>query len=276
MRRNTSPPVIVSTSGATPSHMPLTRFAPIASRVSTSRCTTSICRPLDGSGCTNSSMSRAPPPRATMFGWKLFARLTDLLPAVAEPPLRALHVRQVHDLDLADQDRIRRLGAEAAARADQLARPSRAPRRPTAPRRPSARHMLVVDEQVQAETERQAHHADDVLDHLVGGVEIERVLAGRERAEVGAVDQAALVDGANALLDAELVEIRNARPIAPLTAPRRSVGQLVRLSGRARPDRDSITRNPRSRHRRLRTPRAPRNRAHTPRPRSPPPAPLTL
>ena len=76
MRRNTSPPVIDSTSGATPSHMPLTRFAPIASRVSTSRWTTSICLSLDGNGWTNSSMSRAPPPRATMFGCRLLARLT--------------------------------------------------------------------------------------------------------------------------------------------------------------------------------------------------------
>ena len=106
MRRNTSPPVIDSTSGATPSHMPLTRFAPIASRVSTSRCTTSICFALDGSGCTNSSMSRAPPPRATMFGMQAVGELMISCLRSRSACFAFSMSRQVHDLDLADQDRI--------------------------------------------------------------------------------------------------------------------------------------------------------------------------
>ena len=41
--QNTLPWVSVSTSEATPSHMVLTKLAPIASRVSTNRCMTTIC-----------------------------------------------------------------------------------------------------------------------------------------------------------------------------------------------------------------------------------------
>ena len=74
MRRNTLPPVTASTRPATPSHMPFTRFAPMASWVSTNRCSTTISRPSSGAVCWNTSMSRAPPPRATMFGCSLLAR----------------------------------------------------------------------------------------------------------------------------------------------------------------------------------------------------------
>ena len=44
--------------------------------------------------------------------------------------------------------------------------------------------FALVDDEVHAETERQPHDADDVLDHLVGGGEIERVAARRQRPEV--------------------------------------------------------------------------------------------
>ncbi len=199
----------------------------------------------------------------------------DLAAAIAEPPLRSLHVGEVHDLDLADQDRVRRLGAETAVRADQLAR--RAERRDDRRLLDDHRHdvLLVVDHQVHAETERQAHHADHVLDHLVGGVELERVLARRERAEVGAVDQSALVHGANALLDAQFVEIGNPQPIAhahrsPTLASANSFTVRPRS---AKPS--SITRNPFSRTDALKASSAPASSAHA-RPRSPPPAPLTL
>ena len=56
-------------------------------------------------------------------------------------------------------------------------------------------------------------HADDVLDHLVGGLEVERVLAGGERAEVRCVQQPPVVDGADPLFDAELVELGNPQAI---------------------------------------------------------------
>ena len=74
MRRKTLPPVSDSTRGAMPSHIPLTRFAPIASRVSTSRCSTVISRPSSGAWWRNTSRSRAPPPRATIRRWRLLAR----------------------------------------------------------------------------------------------------------------------------------------------------------------------------------------------------------
>ena len=62
--------------------MPFTMFAPMASRVSTSRCSTSMSRsaapaaPPSGARWWNTSTSRAPPPRATIFGCRLLARLT--------------------------------------------------------------------------------------------------------------------------------------------------------------------------------------------------------
>jgi hypothetical protein len=69
--------------------------------------------------------------------------------------------------------------------------------------------LLLVDDEVHAEPERHAHDADDVLDHLVGGIQIERVLARRERAEVGRADEAALVNCADAFFHAQLVELGN-------------------------------------------------------------------
>ncbi len=54
--------------------MPFTRFAPIASRVSTSRLTTSISPSAEVRGKLFTSRPTAPPPRATMRGWKLLAR----------------------------------------------------------------------------------------------------------------------------------------------------------------------------------------------------------
>ncbi len=74
MRISTRPSVMFSTSVATPSHMVFTRLAPIASRVSTSRCTTSMSRPPSGAGCTYTSTSTAPPPRATILGCSELAR----------------------------------------------------------------------------------------------------------------------------------------------------------------------------------------------------------
>ena len=187
-------------------------------------------------------MSRAPPPRATMFGWKLLREVDDLLLAVAQRVLRLLDVRQVHDLDLADQDRIRRFGLEAAAVAHELAR--RAERRDDRRLLDDHRHdvLLVVDDEVQAEPERQAHDADDVLDHLVGGVEIERVLAGGERAEIRRVDEPALVHEPDALFDAQLVELGNSHAVAAHAAP---CARAVPQPSRARPSEKSITRKPR-------------------------------
>ena len=112
-------------------------------------------------------------------------------------------------------------------------------------------YCLSLTSEVHAETERQAHHADHVLDHLVRGVELERVLARRERAEIGVVDQAALVHGANALLDAELVEIGNPQSVAhshrsPTLASANSFTVRPRS---AKPS--SITRNPSLAYRRF-------------------------
>ena len=74
MRRNTRPPLISSTSVATVSHIVLTRFAPMASRLSTIRCTTSSSPCSAVAPRRNTSISFAPPPRATIFGCCLLAR----------------------------------------------------------------------------------------------------------------------------------------------------------------------------------------------------------
>ena len=93
MRRNTSPPVIASTSGATPSHMPLTRFAPIASRVSTSRCTTSIGLPLERQRVHEQlDVARAAAARDHVRV-KAVREVEDLLLAIAQRVLRAAPCR---------------------------------------------------------------------------------------------------------------------------------------------------------------------------------------
>ncbi len=73
--------------------------------------------------------------------------------------------------------------------------------------------MAPVDEEVHSEPERHAHHADDVLDHTVGGGKIQRMPAGRQGAEIAVVQYPAIMHGAHALVDAELVKLGNPQPI---------------------------------------------------------------
>ena len=75
MRSRTVPPVISSTSGATASAMVLTVLAPMASRTSTIRCSTSI-GPRGVSANTCASMSWQPPPRPISTWSRLLASLT--------------------------------------------------------------------------------------------------------------------------------------------------------------------------------------------------------
>src|SRR5882757_7235388 len=53
-----------------------------------------------------------------------------------------------------------------------------------------------------------------MIDHLVGGVEIERVAPARQRPEIGRVDEAALVNRTHALFDTQLVELWNSGFVA--------------------------------------------------------------
>ena len=147
----------------------------------------------------------------------------DLLLALAQRAFRFLHVGQIHDLNLADQNRVRRFGLETAASADQLA--CRAHGCDDRRLFDDHRHdvLLIVDDQVHAEPERHAHDADDVLDHLVGGVEIERMLARGEGAEIRSIDEPALVHGPHALFDAQLVELGYAPSVATHALPPRAV-----------------------------------------------------
>jgi hypothetical protein len=141
-------------------------------------------------------------------------KIDDVLLPTRKRLLRLLHIGQIHDLDLADQDRVRRFCLEPAAASNQLA--GRAERRHDGRLLDDHRNdvLPVVDDEVHAEPERHAHDADDVLDHLVGGIEIEGVLPRRERAKIRRIDETAIVDRANAFLDGELVELGNAPKVA--------------------------------------------------------------
>ena len=74
--RQTVPPHIPSRCGARPSHIVLTALAPIASRVSTKTCNTTVQRP-SGNSYLKYSMSFAPPPRACSLGCNSFASLSS-------------------------------------------------------------------------------------------------------------------------------------------------------------------------------------------------------
>ncbi len=112
---------------------------------------------------------------------------------------RQIHVRDLDDLDLADEDWRRGGGLIAATAARQLGR--------GAQRRDDRRflhhqwHHVVaaVDEKIQPQPDRQAEYADDVLDHLVGAVDVQGGLAAGQFRQVGVREQAALVHGAHPL-----------------------------------------------------------------------------
>ena len=65
------------------------------------------------------------------------------------------------------------------------------------------RHDVVaaVDQKIQCQPERQAQHADDVFDHLVGGLETQRVVAGREQRDVVVGQQTAFAQRFDALAE---------------------------------------------------------------------------
>ena len=173
MRRKTWPPVMLSMNDATPSHMVLTRLAPMASRVSTSRWTTSISTVSAVAGWRMTSRSTAPPPRATILGWRLLARLMHFFLAPLEDLSRLGRVGDIHQLDLADEDRIAARGGEPAG--DPCGLGGEAEGRHDGGFLHRQRHdvVLAVDQEVEPETDGQAHHADDVLDHGVGVVDVE-------------------------------------------------------------------------------------------------------
>ena len=114
MRRQTTPPVISSTIGASPSTSELMALAPIASPVSTMRCTTTMVSPR-GVRTSRTSTSRGPAPRRTSPGVSSSAARQEPRTRGAEPLDRAPRIRHVDQLDLADHGAGIGLGGEAAA-----------------------------------------------------------------------------------------------------------------------------------------------------------------
>ena len=116
MRRHDAPPAISSTIGASPSTSELTAFAPIASPVSTSTCTTTIVSPR-GVRTSRTSMSRGPAPRRQSPGVSSSARARMRRARRADALDRGAGIRHVDELDLPDHGARIGLGDEAAARA---------------------------------------------------------------------------------------------------------------------------------------------------------------
>ena len=164
--------------------------------------------------------------------------IDQFIPPVEQRLLRAFDVGDIDHLDLADEDRRRRLGVKPAGK----------PRCPRGAGKPGDDGRLLhgeryddvaaVDQEIQPDSERQAQDADHVLDHLVGRVTLQRVRAALKRQEVFLGERRALAQGVNARADAQLEEVGNPRPrfergdvtvhVVPLTVcvrvPRRSVG----------------------------------------------------
>ena len=91
----------------------------MASRLSTTRCTTSSSPLAAVAPRRNTSRSLAPPPRATMFGCCAVGEVEDLLLAIEQGLPRGLGIRQVHNLHLADEHRVVCGALEAAGASHQ-------------------------------------------------------------------------------------------------------------------------------------------------------------
>ena len=139
MRRPARPPAIARDASASASHSVLTRFAPIASRQSTWRCTTST--PPSGPDARERRGRRARPGRRRARRAAARARRASASSCSARGAERGgagVDVVDVGELDLADHHGRGDHGREARAGAPS-ARRSTPRRRPTAPRPPSGR-----------------------------------------------------------------------------------------------------------------------------------------
>jgi hypothetical protein len=119
--------------------------------------------------------------RATTTGHHLrmqtVGEIEQLVLTLQQRRLGVRQMRHVDDLHLTDQNRLRALHLEAARAAHDLG--GRRQRGHDRRLLDHQRHDIVasVDEEVKTQADRQTHHADDVLDHLVGFVDLQGVLA---------------------------------------------------------------------------------------------------
>ena len=147
------------------------------------------------------------------FRVQRIGEVQDFFLALQDCGLRLGNMRNFDDLDLADEDRVGAAGFEAARIANRLrCGGQRSDNRRFFDRQ---RHdvILAVHQEIQAQPSRQAHHADDVLDHLVGGIDIEHRLAAGQGLVVVLGEQAALAHHADTVFHRHLVETGNSRTI---------------------------------------------------------------
>ena len=138
----------------------------------------------------------------------------DFLLAPEQRPPRPLGIGHVDDLHLADEHRIGDLGAIAAGKPRRARRAGQAGDDGRLLDAQGHHVVAPVDEEVQADAERQAEDADHVLDHLVRDLALQRMLAGTQRLQVVVRDQPAFVQRGQPILHRHLEEAGNARTSA--------------------------------------------------------------
>ena len=114
---------------------------------------------------------------------------------------RGFHIPDIDHLHLSDQDRVGRRRLKSAGQA----RRARGAREPGDNGRflYGKGHDVVfaVDEEVERDAQGQAQHADNILDHLVRGLTLERVLASGQCLHIFICQQAAFSQRGDAITD---------------------------------------------------------------------------
>ena len=203
IRSSVRPPAICATRGATASAIVLTALAPIASRTSTTRCTTTyVCREL---GTNRTTRSRTPPPMGDQ-GRVLGIGQGDQLRCRRQQAQACRgRVGYVEHLDL-------RLHQRWGGRGDEPAVVPGHPREVA--RRRHHRRLLgghrdedvaPVDAEVGGDAHWHAQHADDVLHHVVGLLHREAAL-GVQHAQVVGVAADELRHQRTTRVDVEVTE----------------------------------------------------------------------
>ncbi len=122
-----------------------------------------------------------------------------------------IRVLDLDDLDLSNRHRVRRHDLKAAAFPGQLRRATHGgdDRRFLDDHRYDV--VLVVDEEIRRNGERQAEYADDVFDHLVGGLHRQQAFIAQQELLVGRRDQSVVRQRLDAVGMTQSVKIGNSR-----------------------------------------------------------------
>ena len=115
-------------------------------------------------------------------------------------------MRHIHELDLADQDRVGARGGEAAGGAGGLGGKAERGDDRRFLHRQGHDVVLAVDQEIETETDGEAHDTDDVFDHGVGVADIEDGLTVDQGLVILRRQQTPIANGADPLLYRQLVE----------------------------------------------------------------------